>query len=935
MLRVTTLHASSAQATAAYYTQYLTAAPGEVPGEWSGRQAAGLGLSGEVDGASLEMLLSGRDPITGTQLGRELLDRIDKNGRVVRAVAGFDATFSAPKSLSVWWALTGDQRLLEAHDVAVRAALAHLERYGSTTRCEPTAAACSPTRGGLTMATFRQTTSRADDPQIHTHAVISAKVQTADGRWMALDARYLKRHQRMLGGLYQSVLRAELTQRFGVAWTPIVNGQAEIAGMPAELLDVFSKRSAAIDVALDAKVDEFRQREGRDPSRWERAALTREASADTRSHKSGHGVPDLATRWQSEAASVGWTAEQLTETLADAGRRRPSTRPVMVNEVLADLSESRSAWGRADVLQALCDLQRPAPGIAGVDWADWLEQATDQITAGLVDLDPDTPVSRRASDGRSVRIEPTAAHFTTEAILIQEEAVLAWATLAQLDDPAPSTTVRTGGLDPMQAAAAGVGRRPRPADARRRPGRRGQDTDARRRRRRSRTVTIDSCSGSRPRPRAPVSSKPRHGCRPTPSPSCSTNGDAPTARPTRRTGCRPVRRWSSTRPGCCPPRRCTTSSNSPRPTAGASCSSATHDNSKPSAVVACSTRSAPTDASTPSNTSTASSTAGKPPHHSSCAPATHAPSTTTSSTTASTPARSATHLDDIAHQWMHHTGEGRSVGIVASTNDHVDHLNRAVQAARLDAGQLDPTTAAVIAGGETAHVGDVVMTRRNDRRLVTSNGDPVRNRETWTVVATHADGSLTLDRRNGPGTVVVPADYVHEHVRLGYAATEHGWQGDTVDISLAVTNTATSRRGLYVAATRGRDENHLHVVTDTNDPADARDVLDQILAVDRADTPRHPHPPRSRRARTTSAAHVAAALPDPRLVPRPARRSQNRPRRRPTARQRTGPPPGDRRRAPRAASAHLAHVGQDTAPARSARRRRARRARRRIGPRRQ
>src|SRR6476469_4717826 len=98
MLRVTTLYAASAAATAAYYTQYLTAAPGEVPGVWSGRQAAVLGLSGEVDGATLEMLLSGRDAATGTPLGRELLDRFDKNGRLVRAVAGFDATFSAPKS---------------------------------------------------------------------------------------------------------------------------------------------------------------------------------------------------------------------------------------------------------------------------------------------------------------------------------------------------------------------------------------------------------------------------------------------------------------------------------------------------------------------------------------------------------------------------------------------------------------------------------------------------------------------------------------------------------------------------------------------------------------------------------------------------------------------------------------------------------------------
>jgi hypothetical protein len=86
MLRVTTLHASSAAATAAYCAQYLTAAPGEAPGVWSGRQAAGLGLSGRVGVEHLEALLSGRDPTTGTPLGRELLDRYTADSRVVRAV---------------------------------------------------------------------------------------------------------------------------------------------------------------------------------------------------------------------------------------------------------------------------------------------------------------------------------------------------------------------------------------------------------------------------------------------------------------------------------------------------------------------------------------------------------------------------------------------------------------------------------------------------------------------------------------------------------------------------------------------------------------------------------------------------------------------------------------------------------------------------------
>ncbi len=85
---------------------------------WAGRQAGGLGLAGDVTVQQLEALLSGRDPVTGTLLGRELVDRFTTYGGVVRAVSGFDATFSALKSLSVWWALTGDHRHFEAHDTA-------------------------------------------------------------------------------------------------------------------------------------------------------------------------------------------------------------------------------------------------------------------------------------------------------------------------------------------------------------------------------------------------------------------------------------------------------------------------------------------------------------------------------------------------------------------------------------------------------------------------------------------------------------------------------------------------------------------------------------------------------------------------------------------------------------------------------------------------
>ena len=87
------------------------------------------------------------------------------------------------------------------------------------------------------------------------------------------------------------------------------------------------------------------------------------------------------------------------------------------------------------------------------------------------------------------------------------------------------------------------------------------------------------------------------------------------------------------------------------------------------------------------------------------------------------------HLDRLATAWIDHQSTGRSIAIVATTNDHVDAINRAIQSARRNAGHLDAGRAARIAGDETASVGDVVATRHNDRRLVTTSGEPVRNRD--------------------------------------------------------------------------------------------------------------------------------------------------------------------------------------------------------------
>jgi conjugative relaxase-like TrwC/TraI family protein len=837
MLRVTTLYASSAEATAAYYTRYLAEAPGEQPGVWCGEQAAALGLSGRVAVDELQTLLGGSDPRSGAPLGTPLVDRTLADGRVIRAVAGFDATFSAPKSVSVWWALTGDPGLPEAHDTAVQAALEHLERYGATTRIRSNGQRWHPDTAGLSVATFRQTTSRADDPQLHTHAVISAKVQTDDGRWWALDARYLKRNQRMLGGLYQSVLRAELTHRYGVGWEPIVSGQAEITGTPAELLKVFSKRTAQVVAALAVKVDEFRARQGRDPTRWERAALCREASADTRHHKTGVAVPDLRTRWETEAASVGWTADRLVTELAAAGRSRGEVPQVTVEQVVDHLSASGSTWTRADVLRAICELQPALSSMSGQRWAVALERAADQVIERCVDLDPsDQRTRRRTSDGRSVWLEPTAAHITSNAILAQEEAVLAWAIEAQVDEPRPSITVDQAGLDVLQAdAAAAVAGTDQlvivvgPAGA-------------------GKTTMLQAAVDDLAAQQAPVF------------------GVAPTAK-----GARVLGRETGIATDTVakllherhhpdrPPHdlyRLPAGTTVIVDEAGTIGTSTLHrlvhlaqaeywrlvlvgDPLQLQAVgrgglftELCATGRVheltrihrfthPWEAA-----ASLQLRAGDP----AALDAYEAHGRIVAGTLDD-------HLEQIARDWLGHHAIGKTVAIVASTNDHVDALNDAIQRVRLTAGDLDPGVAVPIASGEQAHPGEVVVTRRNDRDLCTERGEPVRNRDLWTVVASHPAGDLTVSHLGGHGTVTLPADYTREHVRLGYAATEHGHQGDTVDVAIALISPATTHRGLYVGVTRGRDENRIHVITDTVDVGEARDVLDAVLAHDRSDIP--------------------------------------------------------------------------------------------------
>ena len=182
--------------------------------------------------------------------------------------------------------------------------------------------------------------------------------------------------------------------------------------------------------------------------------------------------------------------------------------------------------------------------------------------------------------------------------------------------------------------------------------------------------------------------------------------------------------------------------------------------------------------------------------------------------------------------WTDHRGDGDSVAMLAVTNETVHTLNRAAQVVRGTAGELDRDHY-VSASNCRVHVGDEIVTRRNDRTLHTDQEVMVRNRALWTVTDIHGDGSVTA--RNADGTVELPADYVAAFVELGYAQTVHAAQGATVDHCLLVVDGPIDGRALYVGMTRGADSNHVYVAVEANQVG--RDVLDAALVADWTDVP--------------------------------------------------------------------------------------------------
>ena len=291
---------------------------GVIAGEWQGRLAAQFGLAGAVSAEDFAQLSQGQHPQSGEQLVRQRASYEYQNadGKTIKTMehrAGWDATFSAPKSVSLTALVGGDDRVREAHRESVRIALDQLEHY---TQARIGGNHPPETTGKFVAAKFEHDTARPVDgyvaPQLHTHAVIFNLTERADGETRALQERGLFQSQQFSTAIYQSELTYKLRQ-LGYEITTGRSGAPEIKGYTQEYLDASSPRSK--------QIREYLERTGR--SGKEAAEI---AAHSTRDRKEIHSPREVMAAHRKLAAAFGNQAEAVVRAALE--RSQDQEKPV-------------------------------------------------------------------------------------------------------------------------------------------------------------------------------------------------------------------------------------------------------------------------------------------------------------------------------------------------------------------------------------------------------------------------------------------------------------------------------------------------------------------------------------------------------------------------------------------------------------------------------
>src|SRR5690625_807644 len=471
----------------AYYTE--TATP---PGRWWGSGLAGLsGLASgqQVDRRDAIAIYDDLvDPATGAKLGRSMMVKhqapdgaATPKGAPAKdtrdAVAGFDLTFSVPKSVSTLWAVSGpalQQAIQEAHQQAVNETMAWTEREFIQSRAGKAGVAHVPVKG-IIASMFDHWDSREGDPQLHTHVVVANRVQRLlDNEWVTLDSYTLHRHVVAISETYNSVLFDHLQNQITALPQAVANGDpdhamirdlveaatndstvsedvsnsgmsVELAGVPEDLIREFSQRSILIEQRTDELIEQYINDYGHRPSQGVLLQLRQEATLDTRSAKTdiNESLAEKMSAWRDrslaaghEPATVIANATGHESAVISADRLTVEVRQQLADWVLSDTSARRSTFTRANLLasaQRITRLVRFTNVDERLAMADDLVATAQDMAVSLTPerstISPDTTDVAVANRGRSVfDHQATAGVYTTATIMDQEQFVMDTAT---------------------------------------------------------------------------------------------------------------------------------------------------------------------------------------------------------------------------------------------------------------------------------------------------------------------------------------------------------------------------------------------------------------------------------------------------------------------------------------------------------------------------
>jgi len=812
----------------------------------------------------------GRQPVNA----RELTGQIAKDSRPrTQTVAGYDLTFSPVKSVSTLWAVADPKvaaAIERAHQAAVRDALTFIEKHALFTRTGPQGIRQVNVRG-LVATAFTHRDSRAGDPDLHTHVAVANKLQTLDGRWLSIDGRVLFKANVAASETYNTALEQHLRDTLGVRFAerpstdPGKRPIRETVGVDPRLNQRWSTRRAHINIRRGELAIQFQKDHGRPPTPVEALHLAQQATLETRDARhEPRSLAEQRSTWMNEAAAVlggrGAVAAMVQTALLPAAETATIVDARWIAQtadcVLAVLEESRSTWQmwhvRGEVQRQVRTEDVPverAGLLVDLLVGEVLDRRSVALAAPLDDIDE--PQALRRIDGSSVYTVAGDDLYTSQRILDAEQRLVTAAgrrdgtvvdesavDLALLEMAANKTALDAGQASlvrQMCTSGARLELAIAPAGAGKTTAMRaltlawtqdggqaiGLAPSA------AAAAVLGEQTGIRADTLAKLTWSLQHEDLPDWAAAIGRStlliideaGMADTL--TLDTAVQfAINRGASVRLIGDDQQLAAIGAGGVlrdiKQTHGALHLAELHRFTNPAEAAA-----------------SLALRDGKPTALNFYLDHERIHVGDIAKTT-----------EDVFTAWASDRSAGLDAIMLAPTRELVAELNHRAREHHLDHSPASSNVS--LADGNRASVGDVIITRANDRRLRLTATDWVKNGDRWTITHVGKQGDLTVRHLRSHLTVRLPANYVRTSTGLGYATTIHAAQGVSADTMHGLLTGKESRQLLYTMLTRGRHANHLYLQVvgdgdphsiirpDTISPRTPTETLQQILARDEA-----------------------------------------------------------------------------------------------------